>query len=44
MDASHIVVGALTAVTVGLLVWIESHGNTFIAGGPNGSRGPDSRH
>lgn len=23
MDASHIVVGALTAVTVGLLVWIE---------------------
>lgn len=23
MDASHIVVGALTAMTVGLLVWIE---------------------
>ena len=23
MDASHVVVGALTAVTVGLLVWIE---------------------
>lgn len=23
MDASHIVVGALAAVTVGLLVWIE---------------------
>lgn len=25
MDASHIVVGALTAVTVGFLVWIEVH-------------------
>ncbi len=23
MDASHIVVGVLTAVTIGLLVWIE---------------------
>lgn len=38
MDASHIVVGALTAVTVGLLVWIEirSRRNRVVEAKPPG--------
>ncbi len=37
MDPSHILVGALTAITIGLLVWIELRSRRNLADGENKS-------